>query len=212
MNRPDYSRSYGGIEATLMKRLSNKWMARVGYSYMNWTENLEGPDAVVNPTRSDTSGLTTSGPQVDGGQVAPRSAGSGKGDIFYSPKWQFIASALYQLPAGFEVATSVFGRQGYPRPFILTRPSSDATLRALAQTEIDENRYPNLWNVDFRLSKNLRIAGSTALVLTADVFNALNNDVELNRTRNANTVATAFNRLDEVLSPRVVRFGLRFTF
>jgi hypothetical protein len=44
----------------------------------------------------------------------------------------------------------------------------------------------------------------------ADCFNVLNNDVELNRVRNANSAA--FNRLDEVLSPRVFRFGLRLQF
>jgi hypothetical protein len=42
------------------------------------------------------------------------------------------------------------------------------------------------------------------------LFNALNNNVELNRTRQANS--SAFNRLDEVLSPRVLRFGLRLSF
>jgi hypothetical protein len=44
----------------------------------------------------------------------------------------------------------------------------------------------------------------------ADLFNVLNNDVELNRVRNA--ASSTFNRLDEVLSPRVVRFGLRLQF
>ena len=39
---------------------------------------------------------------VDGGQFAERSGGSGKGDIFFNAKWQFIANGLYELPGGFE--------------------------------------------------------------------------------------------------------------
>jgi hypothetical protein len=105
----------------------------------------------------------------------------------------------------------VFGRQGYPRPIILRLDAGlDGALRVLATPELDTERYENLWNVDLRLSKNVKLAGRTALVLTADVFNLLNSATELNRTRQANSAV--FDRLDEVLSPRVVRFGVRLTF
>src|SRR5262249_32319285 len=84
-NRPDYYSRHQGLEPTLNKRLSNKGMARVAFSVNNWQEFLDGPPAVQNPTRTDsTTGAVTgalSGPQVDGGQIAPRSSGSGKGDI-----------------------------------------------------------------------------------------------------------------------------------
>jgi hypothetical protein len=100
LNRADFSRSYDGFEINLMKRLSNKWMARVGYE--------------------------------------------------------------------------------------------------------------NLWNVDFRLAKNLKLGGSMNAVMTADLFNAFNANTELNRVRNVGS--STFGRLDELLSPRVVRFGMRLQF
>jgi len=210
-NRPDYTRSYNGVELTLLKRLSNRWMARAAFSYMSWTENLEGPGAVQNPTRTDTSTGNFSGPQVNGGQIAPRSGGSGKGDIFLAPKWQVVANAFYQLPAGFEIAGSLFGRQGYPRPIYLRLSAGgDGQLRVVATPELDSTRYPNLWNVDLRLAKNVTLAGASTLQVTADLFNAFNSNVELNRNRQANS--SAFGRLDEVLSPRVLRFGLRLNF
>src|SRR5207249_9737068 len=63
----------------IYKRLSNRWMARVAFSVNDWTEHYDGAGAVQNPTRTDsTSGGVLSGPQVDGGQIAPRSGGSGK--------------------------------------------------------------------------------------------------------------------------------------
>jgi hypothetical protein len=214
-NRPDYSRHYNGLELTLNKRLSNKWMARAAFSYMSWTEHYNGAGAIQNPTRTDyyIQGVNSgfAGPLVEGGQFAPRSAGSGKGDIFYGPKWQVIANALYQLPAGFEVAGALFGRQGYPRPIFLRLDAGrDGTIRVLGTSELDTHRYENLWNLDLRLSKSFSVAGRRGLVLTADLFNVLNTATELNRNRQAN--AAVYNRLDEVLSPRVLRFGVRFTF
>ena len=215
VNRPDYSRTYNGFELSLIKRLSNKWMSRVAFTYNDWFENYEGPDAIQNPTRTDetfqTGNLSYAGPLADGGQFAPRSGGSGKGDIFVGGRWQLSASALYQLPAGFEVAASVFGREGHPRPIVIAAiPSLEPQLRVLATPTLDSERYPSLWNLDLRLSKTLQLAGSTALVLTADLFNVFNSATELNRNRTASS--SVFNRLDEVLSPRIARFGVRFTF
>ena len=217
-NRDGYSRSYDGVEINVVKRLSNKWMARAGWSYMNWVENYDDvSQSIQNPTRTDTNLNTAgaggfAGPSVDGGQVALRSAGSGKGDIFFSRKWQFSASALYQLPAGFDVSTAIFGGQGYPRPIVAQRavPGGEGQLRIMVVPEVDTFRYKNLWNVDLRLSKNLKLGGSMNAVITADLFNALNSNTELNRVRNV--ASTSFDRLDELISPRVFRFGLRLQF
>src|SRR5215470_7523441 len=140
-NRPDYHTSYSGFELSAFKRLSNKWMFRAALSYMDWKEYYDGPGAVQNPTRTDTTATgTLSGPIVDGGQVAPRSSGSGKGDIFYNGKWQVTANALYQLPSNFEIAASMLGRQGYTRPLIFSLSAGgDGTVRALATPKIDDN-------------------------------------------------------------------------
>ena len=37
-NRPDYTRTYNGLELTLNKRLADKWFGRMAFSLMNWTE------------------------------------------------------------------------------------------------------------------------------------------------------------------------------
>ena len=65
-------------------------------------------------------------------------------------------------------------------------------------------------NLDLRLAYNRKLPGNTTLVVTADCFNVLNSGTVLNRNGQAN--AEAFNRLDELLSPRVFRFGLRLAF
>jgi Carboxypeptidase regulatory-like domain/TonB-dependent Receptor Plug Domain len=216
-NRPDYSTGYSGLELTMVKRMSNKWFARGAFSLMDWKENV-GPGGIQNPTRTDTTGGQAgvaengnSGPGVDGGQLAPRSSGSGKGDIFYNARWQVVLNALYQLPANFEVATSIFGRQGYVFPVELRlNAGADGALRTLALPTIDAQRYKNLWDVDFRLANRIKLSGRANMEITADLFNAFNSGTILGRFRQANS--SALSTPTDVLSPRILRIGARLSF
>jgi hypothetical protein len=210
-NRPDYHSTYSGLELSLNKRLSNKWMARVAFSYNNWVEHFDGSGAVQNPTRTDsTNSGNWSGPQVDGGQIAPRSGGSGKGDIFYNAKWQLNANGFYQLPMNFEVGANLFGRQGYAMPLIIRASAgADGALRSLATPELDQNRYSNLWDLDLRLANTVRI-NRVRFVLSGDLFNVLNGNTVLSRARQLN--AGAYNTINEILSPRILRVGVKFQF
>jgi hypothetical protein len=64
--------------------------------------------------------------------------------------------------------------------------------------------------VDFRLAKNIKIAGSSSLNLNLDLFNAFNGNVVLVRQRTLNTAV--YNRIDEILSPRILRIGATLRF
>jgi hypothetical protein len=155
-NRPDYSRTYDGLELSLIKRLSRRWMARATFSYMDWREHLDGPRAVQNPTRTQASGGPSSGPQVDGDQVAPR--GGSRGVVFLTARWQLTGTALYQLPHAFEIGGSLFARQGYPTPVVLQLPAGEDGLQTvLATPHITDNRLPDLCNLDLRLAKSVKI-------------------------------------------------------
>jgi hypothetical protein len=209
-NRPDYHTTYNGIEASLNKRLADKWFARLALSWNNYVEH-PGTGSAQNPTRSDTTGGTLSGPQVDGGQYAPRSGGSGKGDIFYNAKWQINANALYQLPKGFEVGGNLFGRQGYARPFIMRLSAGrDGAIRVLATPELDATRYPTLWDLDLRVANNIKISGPLVFNVALDLFNVMNSATELGRTRQLNSAA--FGQLNDILSARIARItvGIKF--
>lgn len=213
-NRPDYHSRYQGLEMTLNKRLSNRWMARVAFSVNNWQEFFDGPLAIQNPTHTDsTTGAVSgalSGPQVPGGQIAPRSSGSGKGDIFYNARWQLNANGFYQLPAGFEVGANIFGRQGYIEPIIFqASEGADGSRRALGTATFDETRYPNLWDVDVRVAKTINLS-RVKFLLSADVFNVLNAGTTLALGRNVQ--ATDFGTINEIIAPRILRLGVKFQF
>ena len=131
------------------------------------------------------------GPLVDGGQVAVLSGGSGKGNvIFTSVKWQVTANALFQLPWDMEFAGALFARQGNPRPTYMTiNVAGDGAKQVMASANVDDLRYDDIVNVDFRLAKNIKIGGASA-VLSAELFNAFNAGTEIQRNRDA--VSSAF--------------------
>ena len=94
----------------------------------------------------------------------------------------------------------------------------EGPVRLLAVDELDSLRLPTVWNFDLRAAKNIRLGGTT-IVLSADLFNVFNGNTELARGRQASaalydkaTNTGSFNRLDEILNPRVFRLGMRFQF
>lgn len=204
----DYYSYFNGVEIAVVKRMSNKWMSRVGFSYNGAKENYGSTprDNVANgnPTPTDTEPLN------NGGQFVVRSSGSGAGDIFVNAKWQFNANAVYELPGGLEVAGNVFGRQGYPYPiFRQTSLGLDGSNRVLVTPAVDTIRLANLWNTDLRASYSIRHQHVNARFV-ADLFNVFNSNTELSRNRNA--ASTAFQQLTQNLSPRILRLGIVFGF
>jgi hypothetical protein len=205
-NYAGYSRRFNGLELTVKKRMSRKWAANLALSWNDWTEKYSDSNRVNafgNPTRLESGALT------DGGPVSILSGGSGKASFYSSFKWQVYADALVSLPGSIDLSTAIFGRQGgiYPTN-ITTSLGADGSTRVLA-TAVDAARYDNLWNLDFRLARNSKI-GRVTLTPSIELFNALNNDVVLSRARNA--ASATLGRVEEVISPRILRLGARLSF
>ena len=94
-NWDGYSSRYNGIEVSLVKRLSNRWMVRIGGSInaANEMHDQNPPrNNFGNPTPVDTE------PLKDGGPFVVRSAASGAGDYFIHGKWQLSANGMYVMP------------------------------------------------------------------------------------------------------------------
>src|SRR5262249_8189888 len=56
-NRPDYHQRYLGFEVSATKRMSNKWMARLGFGTQTWNEYFDGPNALMD--RTPTPNIST---------------------------------------------------------------------------------------------------------------------------------------------------------
>ena len=206
-NVPDYSTTYSGLELSVVKRLSNKWMGRAGFSWNNALEHFASAAGAYDTNGNPTP--TLSEPLKDGGQFAPQSGGSGSGNVYINAKWQLNANALYQAPYGIEVSGNVFGRQGYPYPMFRAGTTAalgaDSTLNILVSPQIDTFRYPNLWNTDLRAARTFKVNAVTVRGIL-DAFNVFNANTAL--VRNNNVLSPTFNAIAQNLSPRIFRVGL----
>ena len=199
------STDYHGIEIGMTKRLSDRWMGRIGFGYNNAREHY-APEGTYNTNGNPTPTLTE--PLRDGGQFAPQSGGSGAGTIYINAKWQFNANAMYQAAWGIEVSANVFGRQGYPFPiFQQVSLGADSGTQVLVSPDIDSFRFDNLWNTDLRAAKEFRM-NQVRLRLIGDLFNVFNANTELVRGNNAAAAPASRYVLAQNLSPRIFRFGL----
>jgi hypothetical protein len=210
-NRPDYSRSYAGIDLTATKRLSHRWMLRGNISYNDWKEHC-GAGAIQDPTPQ----ITNTSINCAGGVFVERSAGSGAfGNVFIQTKWSYNITGLYQLPWDFSLGASLTGRQGYPDPISEAITGSDGITRNVVVAPIGSFRFPNVYELDLRAAKDFRFFNRVGVTLSADLFNVPNQRTILQRQAFAGDVNNDpgnFNNIAEIQSPRVWRFGARFTF
>ncbi|HMD36563.1 MAG TPA: TonB-dependent receptor [Vicinamibacterales bacterium] len=205
---PGYYTDYHGVEVSLVKRMSNRWMGRMSVGFNNARDHFSDPAG-----RYDTNGNPTPTPNeplVDGGQFAPSSsASSGSGTVYVNAKWQVNANAMYLLPRGIEVSANVFGHQGYPYPLFRSQALGGETLPVLVTPAIDTFRYDSVWDTDVRAARAFAL-GSAQMRLVFDVFNLFNANTVL--VRNNNILATTFNQIGQNLSPRIVRVGVQVKF
>jgi hypothetical protein len=212
--RDGYSQRFWGIEVQAVKRLSDRWMARVGFSTNDHREYFDDPaTSIQDPTPGPAS------PNVDGGLVIRQSGGSGKSNIYQLlPKYQFIANGLYQGPWGIDFGMNMVMRQGFGQPWYRSSVSvpSDYFSKSksvIAVTDVGENRLPTVTSFDARVAKRFTVARRLNLNFDFDIFNLFNSGTVLGRQYDIRrTGATGFNQTLEIMNPRIFRIGVRFNF
>jgi hypothetical protein len=209
---------------------------RGSFGYTDWKQSVNSGSCIgVDPTNQRFANITSS--CGDSEIVAPRSAGSGsKGSVYLNSKWQFNVGGLYQLPAGFNVAANLYGRQGYPQVNTIgLNPGDGAPLgtRTVIINNIDSKRLDTVFEGDFRIEKVLNVS-SLNITLSLDIFNVANSGTVLQRNNavvltcdpqthlscvSPPAVAatpggpTSTNQsIQEVQAPRTIRAGARLSF
>ncbi len=202
-NRPDYHQRFMGVEMTITKRLSNKWMMNAAFNYSDHRQYFKSAAAYQDPIDFNF---------YDGELMAYESGGSGKVDIWANARWQVKINGMYQLPWGFNLSGFLTVREGYVLPVRLeTRPRADGTGKGypLVMT-FGSERLPTFWMADFRIEKVVPIGDYGSISIIGDVFNLFNNNTVLGRETILN-YSTAYQPL-EIINPRVFRLGVRFRF
>jgi len=207
-----YHQRFLGAEVSATKRLSNRWMARFGFSSNKHQEFFDDPaKAIQDPTPGPTS------PNVNGGLVVVQSGGSGKSGIYQLlPLYQFIATGMYQAPAGIDLGFNFNSRQGFGQPWFRSRvPSPGDNFNAnktVLVTDVGDHRLPAVKTLDVRVGKAFRVQRAS-FNLDLDVFNVFNSGTVLGRTYDLRlTGPTGFNQVLEIVNPRIARIGVRFNF
>jgi hypothetical protein len=220
-NRPGYYAQSTGFQLTANKRLQNRWMMRGSFAWNNPRRHITDPNTgIQDPTSTQRAGATINGtspfvgPTEDGSAiaVAPGASSGSKRDVFINSTWQFNVSGLYQLGWGVNVAGNVLGRQGYPTIYYhrVGNPDAFTTFILVKPLEVDRFRYPDVYTFDGRIEKEVKLYGAANVTLLMEGFNLFNKASTLQVNSRINT-ATA-NEVREILSPRIFRFGARFTF
>ncbi|HZR24970.1 MAG TPA: TonB-dependent receptor [Vicinamibacterales bacterium] len=218
-NRPDYHQRYLGFEVSATKRMSDHWMARLGFASTSWNEYFDASDAIADPTRApyastEFQNLTLPGPLQNGGPVVVRSTGSGKSSIYLlPPKYQMTANGLYQGPWGIDFGGNLVVRQGYGEPFYRDRVATGDPVTnlktVLLTSTVDQFRLDPVASFDIRLEKMFKF-GTTSAAFDFDVFNVFNAATVLGYQYNARV--SSYNTVQEIMNPRIGRIGVRFMF
>ena len=211
-SRDGYSQRYVGFELAATKRLSNRWMARFGFSTNDHREYFDSPAALTDPTAAPN------GPDQDGGLVVRQSGGSGKSGIYQVlPKYQFILTGLYQAPWGINLAANMVNRQGFSEQYFRNNVRTDDPLSPLKSVflleEAGQIRLPAVTSLDVRVGKEFRFGSGAVqprINIDLDVFNVLNSATVLGREYNLRLSTGGDVR--EIMNPRVLRLGLRIGF
>lgn len=101
------------------------------------------------------------------------------------------------LPAGFNVGTTVYWTSG--QPYTETASARSAIDGLYRTYYLDERgtsgRYPATWRIDLRVEKKFTILDKISISAYADVFNLLNNQVEIERSNGIGRIVLAGDQL-----------------
>lgn len=198
-NRPDYHRVYRAIEISATKRLSNHWMANVSFNYNSNKQYWNSPDSYIDPTETvNRNGL----------EYSPYSMG--KWGLRIGSRWMFKATALYQFPWDITVSGFLQAREGYVFPIMLSVPFRNyGGYTDLYGAPFGSERTPNITVADLRAEKVISFGDVGRLGLIIDVFNLFNSNTVLQKNGGPWGV---LGETQEIINPRIVRLGARFTF
>jgi hypothetical protein len=194
---------YVGGTFRMTKKLSGKWMADFSVTLSDWKHHWF-KEELLNLNNFDF---------FNGGQVSPRSGGSGFADIFMNSRWMVKFTGMYQLPFGLNLTTFFQAKEGGPQPLRRRLSTNQGRIYFYqAGEKLGSQRLPTFWMLNLGLEKNLRISDKVSATLVIDWYNATNNQIEYKY--NIGIGADAPGEKEPVLwSPAgVFQFGVRVNF
>jgi hypothetical protein len=195
-NRSDLGTYFNGLDLTVNKRMSSRWMAMMGLSINS--ERQRGGLSRDNPNNNRYVG----GPDSNDIPVI------------------FKLSGIYQAPLGFEVSGNLQHFTGLPegqsysiqRSLVpqLTNPSLTVQL-----VQFGTFRLPDTNILDLSFAREFRAGNDGQLRLSpkVEIFNATNsNAIQAWSTQLNGSGASLYHNASRILNPRMIRLGLNVNF
>jgi hypothetical protein len=215
-NRPDYHQTYHGLELTATKRMQNHWMLRGNLTFTDWKQHV-GPRGIMDPTPLMSTPTGGFAPSCDTCVGSTPFASANGSNGFINSRWSTAINGVYELPLQMTFGAAFVGRQGYIIPYYRrVRDAAFGNKRVLIGS-FDDFRLDNLYQLDLRLAKRFALVRGTGLEISADLFNATNQNTVLWRddrlySLNGPDLTSGNNNIQEIQSPRIWRLGVRLTF
>jgi hypothetical protein len=205
-----------GVDIILNKRFSNKWMLNASVTFQTQKEHW-GATGVYDKSNQ----WANDGVSYSGGSFA---------------RWMVKISGLYQLPYGFNVSGFFTAREGFKEDETFSfrnRFYADPTYNRYDRNQtiyIQKDNgivLPTFAKLDLRVEKMIRVGDRGRAYIMVDAFNVFNSATILDKTASSwgnyyfygpTHSRTGFvpdshpNEITDILSPFIVRFGVRFEF
>ncbi|MCP4147298.1 MAG: TonB-dependent receptor [bacterium] len=158
---------YLGLQFKMIKKLSDKWMANVSFTYNDWKWHYDESEFL------DMNNFDF----FNEGDVAQATTGSGLRDIWVNSRWMFKLSGMYQLPLGLNFTAFFQAKDGGPQPLRsrLDGFNQGRTYFYRTGMKSGDERLPTFWMLNLGLEKTLKVSDTVTATLVVDWYNATNN-------------------------------------
>jgi len=219
---------YWGWDLVFNKRLSHKWMLNGSFTYQ------------MQRAYYGNSFLRNVGDLTDkwayDGAIFPAKFGFGTGKIdrWFFSRWMLKLSGIYQLPFDINLSGTLSAHEGSfyaetfgvedrtlpnPRSYSNTMPATSYNTRPM---------LPNVWTLNLKVEKMIKLGETSRMYFCADIFNAINKDLLLRkydisygsfRFTGGPTNSVPYSRTApsttsgkpyEMMNPLLIRLGMRF--
>jgi hypothetical protein len=180
-------------------------MMNASFTYQIHTRHF-GDKGFLDPTNID---------KLDGSRYADNPT-EWKYSYYPNADWMVKLSFLYQLPKDFNLSCFANARQGYiyPQWIEVLTPERGAVgleeITPILTEKPGERRLSHFYNVDLSLAKEILLGDYGTLSLSIDAFNVFNFSHAFARFPQINS--SRHDEIEEILNPRVIRFGVRYKF
>jgi hypothetical protein len=216
-NVENYRRTYWGLDLAVRKRMSKNFLLSGSVTLQKQKGHYNGDGSLGFVPGILFPGATFAFDPTNLAFIDDQTyAFSGRFGIRPFSEWYFKISGYYQFP--WEIGAGAFLRyqQGYP--YVISGSVRDESLINFYQTSnhrffvepFGSRRLDNKFTVDLRVEKGIEMGRFGRLTAIVDLFNVTNENAVLRREQNLR--ADQFYQILEVISPRTLRFGLRFSY